>query len=185
MQPCVSYADVQCARGPLAHDWLEQQTHNLLVPCSTHGRPTTDSMAWTPAKIHEAIKAADLNNVVFQDPLTDESRKAKRNLLIASFTCLLIAVLKLEVTSFLGLTAGAGVLSNVSVQGLACVVVIYTLIGFCFHVFVDYSAWKFERERLSTEPYLALIKCFGPRPAPWRSRSRTPSPRFRLCQRGN
>jgi hypothetical protein len=26
--------------GPLAHAWLEQRTHNPLVPCSTHGRPT-------------------------------------------------------------------------------------------------------------------------------------------------
>jgi hypothetical protein len=28
--------------GPLAHAWLEQRTHNPLVPCSTHGRPTTN-----------------------------------------------------------------------------------------------------------------------------------------------
>ncbi len=26
--------------GPLAHAWLEQRTHNPLVPCSTHGGPT-------------------------------------------------------------------------------------------------------------------------------------------------
>ena len=28
--------------GPLAHAWLEQRTHNPLVPCSTHGRPTNE-----------------------------------------------------------------------------------------------------------------------------------------------
>ncbi len=27
-------------QGPLAHARLEQRTHNPLVPCSTHGRPT-------------------------------------------------------------------------------------------------------------------------------------------------
>ena len=29
--------------GPLAHAWLEQRTHNPLVPCSTHGGPTNYS----------------------------------------------------------------------------------------------------------------------------------------------
>ncbi len=29
--------------GPLAHAWLEQRTHNPLVPCSTHGGPTTNT----------------------------------------------------------------------------------------------------------------------------------------------
>ncbi len=28
------------ASGPLAHAWLEQRTHNPLVPCSTHGGAT-------------------------------------------------------------------------------------------------------------------------------------------------
>ena len=26
--------------GPVAHGWLEQRTHNPLVVCSTHTRPT-------------------------------------------------------------------------------------------------------------------------------------------------
>ena len=33
----------QSTFGPLAHAWLEQRTHNPLVPCSTHGGPTNYS----------------------------------------------------------------------------------------------------------------------------------------------
>src|SRR5690606_22786134 len=31
-----------CRLAPLAHAWLEQRTHNPLVPCSTHGGGTTE-----------------------------------------------------------------------------------------------------------------------------------------------
>ena len=117
-------------------------------------------MAWIPAAVHAAIKNKDLNKVLFQDPLGDETRKAKRNLLIAAFTCLLIAVLKLHVTSFLGLSAGTDGLGNELAQGLSVLVVIYMLVGYCFHVFVDYSAWKFERERLQTQPYFDFISLY-------------------------
>ena len=35
-----SFCSPAARYGPLAHAWLEQRTHNPLVPCSTHGRPT-------------------------------------------------------------------------------------------------------------------------------------------------
>lgn len=117
-------------------------------------------MAWIPANVRAAIEENDVGKIIFQDPLGDESRKAKRNLLIASFTCLLIAVLKLQVTGFLGLTAGTQALGNELAQGLACTVVIYMLVSYGFHVFVDYSGWKFERERTQTQPYLDLLFLF-------------------------
>ena len=37
--------------GPLAHAWLEQQTHNLLVLCSTHRRPTKTKPQPSPAGV--------------------------------------------------------------------------------------------------------------------------------------
>ena len=39
----MSFADnfLSCLlQAPLAHAWLEQRTHNPLVPCSTHGGGT-------------------------------------------------------------------------------------------------------------------------------------------------
>ena len=41
--------------GPLAHAWLEQRTHNPLVPCSTHGRPT--NICVTKRDVHSVLKA--------------------------------------------------------------------------------------------------------------------------------
>ena len=45
-------------------------------------------------------------------------------------------------------------------QGLACLVVLYFLVAFIFHLFVDYTAWNFKRERQLTQPYLELICLF-------------------------
>jgi len=117
-------------------------------------------MAWIGGNIVSMIEknSNSLNDVLFTDPFTDETRKAKRNVLIASFVCLLIATLRLEVTGFAGLTAGATGLGNELAQGLACTVVIYLFVGFLFHAFVDYSAWNFEQELLLTQPYVVLIE---------------------------
>ena len=37
-------------RAPLAHAWLEQRTHNPLVPCSTHGGGTSTYKAFEKSK---------------------------------------------------------------------------------------------------------------------------------------
>jgi hypothetical protein len=115
-------------------------------------------MANIRPEVYKAIRENDLSSVVFIDPFHTVTRQAKRNLLIASFVALLIAVLQLEVTGFLGLQATNTNLGNSLAQGLACLVVTYFLISFIFHVFVDYTAWKFHRERQMTEPYLDLIR---------------------------
>jgi hypothetical protein len=109
-------------------------------------------------EVYQAIRDNDLKSVVFADPLSAVARQAKRNLLIASFVALLIAVLQLRVTGFLGLQASEETLGNLLAQGLACLVVAYFAASFVFHVFVDYSAWNFERERALTQPYLDLIR---------------------------
>lgn len=114
-------------------------------------------MAYIGVEISKAIEDNDLNKVIFKDPFSDTTRKTKRNLLIASFVCLLIAILHLEITGFLGLKAATGNLGNELAKGLACIVVIYSLVSFLFYSYIDYSAWQFEKERQLTKPYLDLI----------------------------
>ena len=46
--------------------------------------------------------------VAFSDPYSDVTRKAKRNLLVASFICVLIATLKVQIIGFLGITTIPG-----------------------------------------------------------------------------
>jgi hypothetical protein len=111
------------------------------------------------AQLYDKVSGADIDAIAFQDPLRDETRKAKRNLVAAAFAAILIAALNLKVESFLGLkTADAHVLAAASTQGLACVAVIYFLVAFLLGFFVDYNAWRFEQERLLVKPYLELIK---------------------------
>lgn len=114
-------------------------------------------MAHVRPEVYKAVQENDLNQIVFTDPFTDATRKIKRNLIASSFVALLIAVLKLEITGFLGLQAAQLSLGNQLAQGLACAVVVYFLLVFVFSAYIDYSAWQFRRERQLTKPYLDLI----------------------------
>lgn len=117
-------------------------------------------MAHVRPEVYKAIQENDLASVFFVDPLLPVTRQTKRNLLIASFVALLIAILELEISGFLGLQTSNANLGNILAQGLACLIVLYFLISFVFHIFVDYSAWQFEREKQMTQPYLDLISLF-------------------------
>jgi hypothetical protein len=108
-------------------------------------------------EVYKSVQENDLSEIVFVDPFTEVTRKAKRNLIASSFAALLIAVLKLEITGFLGLQTSRLSLENELAQGLACAVVVYFLLVFTFSVYIDYSAWQFQRERQLTKPYLDLI----------------------------
>lgn len=108
--------------------------------------------------VHKAIIENDIGEIVFQDPLTDDTRKAKRNLVASSFAALLIAALNLQVSGFLGLqTALHTTLESNITKGLACLIVGYFLAVFALAAYVDYSAWKFTRERALIKPYLDLV----------------------------
>lgn len=114
----------------------------------THVRP----------QVYRDIQGNDPREVEFQEPLSDATRTVKRNLLVASFVALLISLMNLEVTGFLGLQTRHLVLGNELAQGLAAVVVIYLFVSFASRVYVDVSAWQFKREVQATRPYLELIK---------------------------
>lgn len=115
-------------------------------------------MARIRPDVYKSIAENDIGEVVFQDPFAEEARKAKRNLVAASFGALLIAALDLQVNGFLGLqTATGATLGGSITKGLACLIVAYFLAAFVLAAFVDYSAWKFKRERALVKPYLDLV----------------------------
>ncbi|RAN75771.1 hypothetical protein B5P43_25750 [Bacillus sp. SRB_336] len=114
--------------------------------------------AYIRPDVYKSIAENDIGDVVFQDPFTGETRKAKRNLVAASFGALLIAALDLQVNGFLGLQTVTGATLGWSItKGLACLLVAYFLAAFLLAAFVDYSAWKFKRERVLVRPYLELV----------------------------
>lgn len=116
-------------------------------------------MAQIRSEVYKAVSENNINEVVFQDPLGDESRKAKRNLVASSFGTILIAALDLQVNGFLGLQTSTGATIGAAItRGLACLVVLYFFAGFLVSAYVDYSAWKFRRERYLITPYLELIR---------------------------
>jgi len=116
-------------------------------------------MPYVRPDIAKAVAENDLDAVVFTDPLADDARKAKRNLVAASFAAILISALDLQINGFLGLQTATGEALGIAVtKGLACLVVLYFLAGFVLSTFIDYSAWKFKRERVLVRPYLDLIQ---------------------------
>ncbi|MCG7496444.1 hypothetical protein MHO82_06195 [Vibrio sp. Of7-15] len=114
-------------------------------------------MAQVRPEIYKAITDNDIENVIFSDPFSDVARKSKRNLLAAGFIGLLISVLNLEISGFLGLKATNMNLGNDIAQGLAFLIILYFFLSFMFHAYIDYSAWNFEREKQLTKPYFDLV----------------------------
>ncbi|WP_219577904.1 hypothetical protein, partial [Vibrio parahaemolyticus] len=56
-------------------------------------------------KLYKKLEENEIEKVLFTDPLSETTRKSRRNLMIASVMCLLISILNLKVTGFLGLKA--------------------------------------------------------------------------------
>lgn len=111
-----------------------------------------------PQAIKDSISKNDLDSVVFEDPFSEDTRKAKRNLMAAAFVALLISIYQLEVSGIAGLSISAREKLGPQVtQGIACLTTAYFLVSFCFSAFVDYVAWKFTRERLLVKPYTDLL----------------------------
>lgn len=111
-----------------------------------------------PASVYEELEANSFKDVVFSDPLSDETRKVRRNLLLAAFVTLVLAALNLQVTGVMGLTTAVGGLKNDVLQGLCFGVVVYQLAAFVLHAYVDINGWKFELERAKVQPYLELVQ---------------------------
>tara|TARA_R110002095_G_scaffold186808_1_gene164105 strand:- start:1687 stop:2400 length:714 start_codon:yes stop_codon:yes gene_type:complete len=115
-------------------------------------------MAHIRQEVYKEIKENSLDEIIFVDPFTETTRKAKRNLMVASFITVLVALLELKISGFLGITAESTSLGKEITQGLACIVVMYLFSAFAFGAYIDYSAWQYKRERLLTKPYLKLIE---------------------------
>ena len=115
-------------------------------------------MAQVRSDTYKAINENDMDQVLFTDPFSDVARKSKRNLLAAGFICLLISVLNLEISGFLGLKATNMNLGNDIAQGLAFLITFYFFLSFIFHAYIDYSAWNFSREKQQTKPYYDLVR---------------------------
>lgn len=114
-------------------------------------------MAQVRPETYKAIEENDIEKVLFSDPFSDVARKSKRNLIVAGFIGLLVSLLNLEINGFLGLKATKISLGNDIVQGLAFFIIMYLFLSFIFQAYIDYSAWKFKREKQLTQPYFDLV----------------------------
>lgn len=97
--------------------------------------------------LYAKLEENSIEKILFSDPLSDTTRKSRRNLLVASVSCLLITILNLKITGFLGLKAETGEIESMLVQGIGSLIVCYYLIVFILYTIVDVSAWNFAKEK--------------------------------------
>ena len=116
------------------------------------------SLPINKVKIEEDLESSDLNQVLFSDPLSENTRKVRRNLIIASFACVLISVFTLTITGFLGLKAESGAIENEIAKGLGAIICIYYLSIFVIYSIIDIFAWKFKKEKILITPFQELVE---------------------------
>ncbi len=85
--------------------------------------------------------------VILEDPLSDLTRRVRRNLLVASSVGIIVGVTNMRIQNFVFFVPN----EQVSVEftsGAFCVIVIYLLLAFCLYLYQDVAVWK-TREAFS------------------------------------
>lgn len=98
-----------------------------------------------------------LHEVVFKEPLSETTKKVKRNLILISFIGLIIGSYPVKVKGFMGFYLNESIITDSVLNGMVSVVVLYLAISYCFNLVTDYFGWNWETERLKIDPYLDLL----------------------------
>ncbi|EKO3466504.1 hypothetical protein KW530_11330 [Vibrio fluvialis] len=110
------------------------------------------------SKLYSKLEENGLEKVLFSDPLSDTTRKSRRNLMIASVICLLITILNLKVTGFLGLKADTDAIESELVKGIGSIIVLYYFVVFTLYAIIDLLAWNFSREKALVTGHQELVE---------------------------
>ncbi|AVH25768.1 hypothetical protein [Vibrio diabolicus] len=109
-------------------------------------------------KLYKKLEENEIEKVLFSDPLSETTRKSRRNLMIVSVMCLLISILNLKVTGFLGLKAETDAIESELVKGIGAIIVIYYFVVFILCATIDLLAWKFDREKTLISGHQELVE---------------------------
>ena len=110
----------------------------------------------TPA-IYKAIEDNDLQKVLFSEPFSESTKKFRTGLVLSSVLTLLIVILNLKVSGFLGLKANTDAIESELVKGIGCLFTLYYFIQFSCHSLIDLMAWKFKKERCLISGHQELV----------------------------
>lgn len=106
----------------------------------------------------KAIENNNPEDVLFEDPFKDVTRKVRRNLLLASFIGIILVKFHLQINSFLFVTLSKDAIANeVAINGGISIILIYLLITFILYALIDFSAWNFRKEIQDITPFTRLI----------------------------
>lgn len=107
------------------------------------------------------ILKSKLNEVVFTDPLSEESKKTRRNLLALSLLVIATALYHLEIKTVFNVGFPEKTISSQNIQGIACLAIWYFLIKYIIAVYVDYSGWLHQLRTVETAPFLRLVEVYS------------------------
>jgi hypothetical protein len=108
--------------------------------------------------MHPEIKqGTTIKEVVFSDPLTEVTRKVRRNLLVASAFAILLKVYNLKVTKLPWLEIDIPENGPQILEGILAVSVAYLFVTFLIYVTQDLNRWKVGGHVLVTKGNWDLI----------------------------
>jgi hypothetical protein len=119
-----------------------------------------DFKTLTQNETNESLKTK-LEEVAFVDPLGDEARKTKRNLLTLCVVVIVVALYRLQFKTVLNFSVPEGAVPTEAIQGFACVMLLYFLVKYFFEVRRDYKGWKHKTRVVEMTPFLPLIRIYS------------------------
>lgn len=101
---------------------------------------------------------AKLHKIVFSDPLSETTKKAKRNLILLSFIGLIIGAYSVRIDSFLGFRIHNSSISDIVLNGMVATILLYFFLTYVLNLIIDLFAWNFKTEVVKVDPYIELLR---------------------------
>lgn len=106
------------------------------------------------------ILKSKLEEVAFSDPLSEEAKKTRRNLLSISLLTIVVALYRPEIKTIFSVGFPDQTVSSQSMQGIACLMISYFLIKYIIEIYVDYQGWRHQLRVVETARFISLIRHF-------------------------
>lgn len=119
----------------------------------------TDFVPYAQKDTNEILKSK-LEEVAFTDPLSEEAKKTRRNLLSISFLTIVVALYRPEIKTIFNLGFPDHAVTSQNMQGIACLMITYFLIKYVIEIYVDYQGWRHQLRVVETGRFISLIKHF-------------------------
>jgi hypothetical protein len=119
----------------------------------------TDFIPFSQKDTNDILRSK-LEEVAFSDPLSEEAKKTRRNLLSISLLTIVVALYRPEIKTIFSVGFPDQAVTSQNMQGIACLMIAYFLIKYVIEIYVDYQGWRHQLHVVETSRFISLIKHF-------------------------